>query len=122
MPKLRHKIIADFLVIIHILWIVLLMGGTVFIFYNRWYIPYHLTIIGGTAFFNLLFRGCPLTWLERKCRKAWDSSASYDYSFMATYAEKLFGVDAESGWVFRIQVLAKVISFSISILLLTGLL
>jgi hypothetical protein len=117
--KIRHKIIADFLVIIHLLWIILLVGGTVFVFYNRLYIPYHLTFIGGTAFINLLFKGCPLTWLEKKYRKAWDPAVPYDHSFMTTYAEKLFGIDADSGWVFRVQVLAKVVSFTLSILLLT---
>lgn len=120
MPKLRHKIIADSLLLLHLFWIILLAGGTVFIFYNRWYIPYHLTLIGGTAFLNLLFRGCPLTWLEEKYRKAWDPNAFYHHnSFVATYVEKLFGIDAGSGWISRVQVLAKVISFALSILLLT---
>jgi len=119
MVKIHYKVLADFLFVIHSLWIILLVGGTVFIFYNRWYIPYHLSFIGGTAFLNLLFRGCPLTWLEKKYRRAWNQDISYPHSFMATYAEKIFGIDAGSRWIFRAQVLAKVISFTLSILLLT---
>jgi len=123
MAKFYYKLIADFLMIVHILWLALLVGGTVFIFLNRWYIPYHLTLIGGTAFLNLLFRGCPLTWLEEKYRKAWDPSTFYRHnSFAATYVEKFFGVNTESGWVSRLQVVAKIISFTLSILLLTGVL
>jgi hypothetical protein len=123
MAKLRHRIIADFLLLLHLLWMMLLAGGTVFIFYDRWYIIYHLMFITGTALLNLLFGGCPLTWWEEKYRKAWNPNTSYQHdSFFATYAGKLLRIDITPRQANRFLVFAKIISYSLSILLLTHLL
>ena len=93
MGKLKHKIIADGLLIIHILWAGLLVGGTIFLIFNRWYIPYHLTIITGTLLLNLAIGGCPLTWWEEEYRKAWDpETESYNNSFIAAHLKRFIGV------------------------------
>ena len=122
--KIRHKIIADFLVALHVLWIILLTGGTVFIFYHRWYIVYHLCFLTGTLLLNLFLGGCPLTWWEEKCRRAWDSKTVYYYpnSFIATYSNKIFSIEITARQANLIQGLAKTVSFIISLLFLTGIL
>lgn len=120
MAKLHYKIIADFLLFLHILWIVLLAGGTVFIFYHRWYITYHLSFITGTLLLNLFLGGCPLTWWEEKCRKAWDPKTKYySDSFVATYSNKIFGIEITPRQANLILTSVKTASYIISLLLLT---
>ena len=122
MAKIRHKIIADFLLILHILWMILLAGGTVFIFYHRWYITYHLSFITGTLLLNLFLGGCPLTSWEEKYRKAWDPNTTYhSKSFFATYSDKIFGIGLTPRQANLILILAKTTSYIISLLLLTKL-
>ncbi len=122
MPKIRHKIIADFLLLLHILWIVLLVGGTVFMIYHRWYAVYHLIIVSGTLLFNLFLGGCPLTWWEIKYRKLWNPNADYqENSFAATYARKIFRVNMTPHQATWVLILIKITSYYISVLILTKL-
>ena len=119
MPKIRHKILADFLLLLHLLWIVLLVGGTVFMIYNRWYVIYHLIIVTGTLLFNLFLGGCPLTWWEIKYRKLWDSNADYhENSFAATYARKIFGINIMPHQATWVLILIKIASYYIAVTLL----
>ena len=122
MAKIRYKIIADFLLFLHILWIILLAGGTVFIFYHRWYITYHLSFITGTLLLNLFLGGCPLTWWEEKCRKTWNPDTIYhSNSFFATYSDRIFGIELTSRQATLILTSAKAASYIISLLVLTRL-
>jgi hypothetical protein len=117
--KIRYKVIADFLLFLHVLWVALLVGGTVFMIYNRWYVVYHLIIVGGTLLFNLFLGGCPLTWWEEKYRKKWDPDAVYyQNSFAVTYARKIFGVNVTLRQVNWALILIKITSCYIATVLL----
>lgn len=120
MSKLRYKILADFLLALHILWIVLLIGGTIFMYYYRWYVPYHLIIVTGTLIFNLFLGGCPLTWWEEKYRKKWDPDVFYyPNSFTATYARKILRINVTSRQANWFLVLVKIASFYTAAVLIT---
>ncbi len=122
MAKIRHKIIADFLLLLHILWIVLLVGGTVFMVYYRWYAVYHLIIVTGTLLFNLFLGGCPLTWWEEKYRKLWNPNTDYhENSFVTTYARKIFRIKITPRQATWVLILIKITSYYISVLILTKL-
>ncbi len=120
MGKLGYKILADVLLVIHIIWIVVLLGGTFYIFWNRDYTKYHLIIVSGTLLFNLFLGGCPLTWWEEKARKIWDPRTYYHpNSFLTTYVHRMFGRDITSQQVNWVLVGIKIFSYTASILLLT---
>ena len=122
MVRLRYKIIADFLLALHILWIVVLVGGTIFMYYHRWYVVYHLIIVSGTLLFNLFLGGCPLTWWEEKCRKIYDPNIYYHpNSFVTTYLKRIFHVNVTPRQVNWALILIKIASYYTSALILTKL-
>ena len=88
----KHKFIANFLVVGHFLWIVLLIGGTGFVFYNTWYFHWHLTIVSATLLLNLFLGYCPLTFWEEKMRRKIKPDFNHNGSFIATYIEKITGI------------------------------
>lgn len=123
MSRFRYKLYADLLLAVHILWVFLLAGGTVFIFYNRWYIKYHIALVTGTLVLNLVLRGCPLTRLEEKYRKAWNPEVYYcPNSFLATYLRRFFGLKVSSAQARWVLIMVKITSYYVSILLLTKIL
>lgn len=120
MSKSGYKILADFLLLIHLVWIVVLLGGTVYVFFSRDYIKYHLIIVSGTLLFNLVLGGCPLTWWEEKYRKLWDPRTYYHpNSFAVTYVHRMFGRDITPQQVNWALIGVKVFSYMSSLLLLT---
>ncbi|MEX2053237.1 MAG: DUF2784 family protein [Candidatus Paceibacterota bacterium] len=122
MGKIRHKILADFLLALHILWGILLIGGTFFILEHRWYVPWHMTLISATLFFNLFFDGCPITWWEEKYRRKWDPNVYYHpNSFAVTYFRKIFRINASPRQVIWVLMLIKIASYYTSALILTNL-
>lgn len=119
MGRLKFKIIADTLLLAHVLWAVILVGGTIFLIYHHWYIPYHLSIISGTLMINLVLGGCPLTWWEEKSRRAWDpKTQSYDNSFVAAHLKRLVGITLTPKQVNWLIFSLKAISYYISFLIL----
>ena len=83
---------ANLLVVAHFLWIVLLVGGTVYVFYEPLYFYWHLTIVTGTLLLNLFLGYCPLTLWEEKVRRKFDGSFDHNGSFIGTYIEKISGI------------------------------
>ena len=89
-------------------------------YYERWYVLYHLIIVSGTLLFNLFLGGCPFTWWEEKYRKLWDPDASYHpNSFAVTYFKKIFKVNATPRQINWILILIKIASYYTAVLLLT---
>lgn len=110
---------ANGLFLIHAGWVAVLIGGAFFIVGNRWYIPYHLSIVSGTLLLNLILGGCPLTWWEERYRKAWDPmTESFENSFVAAYLKKLFGINMTSKQANWALFGLKAVSYYISINLL----
>jgi hypothetical protein len=112
MGKLRNKIIADFLFALHVLWIALLIGGTIFMVYHHWYAMYHIVIVTGTLLFNLALGGCPLTRWEEKYRKRHNPDTYYHpNSFVATYAKRFLGLNVTMKQVNWLLILIKIASY-----------
>jgi len=120
MGKIKFKVLADFLLAVHVVWIGILLGGTFYIFSNSGYIKYHLIIVSGTLFFNLILGGCPLTWWEEKARKIWDPRTYYHpNSFLVTYIHKIWSKDITPQQVNWTLTGIKIFSYAASVLLLT---
>jgi hypothetical protein len=119
MGKFRYKLIADFLLVLHFLWIALLVGGTIFMISHHWYAIYHLIIVTGTLLFNLALGGCPITWWEEKYRKKYDPTTYYhSNSFAVTYARKLLRVNITPRQVDWFLILIKITSYYTAISLI----
>lgn len=88
----KYQLFANLLVAAHFLWIALLIGGTVFTFYNLWYFYWHLLIVTGTLLLNLFLGYCPLTSWEENVRKKINPGFDHNGSFVATYIHKIFGI------------------------------
>lgn len=120
MSIIFYKVLADLLLMIHLGWIVILLGGTFYIFFNNSYVKYHLIIISGTLFFNLFLGGCPLTWWEERYKRLWDPRTYYHpNSFLVTYIHKVFGRSITPQQINWTLIGIKTFSFIVSILLLT---
>lgn len=83
---------ADTIVLLHIVFIVFFVGGSVYSLFNKVYAPYHLIFIVITVTYHVLFGGCPLTVWEIKYRKLHNPYTEYkNDSFYAHYFfHKLF--------------------------------
>jgi len=88
----RYRLFANLFAMSHLLWIVLLVGGTIFVFYNPWYFYWHLTIVSGTLLLNLFLGYCPLTLWEERVRRKLDQRFDHEGSFVATYINKIFKI------------------------------
>ncbi|MBI4160335.1 MAG: DUF2784 family protein [Candidatus Yanofskybacteria bacterium] len=121
MKKIGYKVLADFLLALHLIWIGVLLGGTIYIFFNKSYITTHIIIVSGTLLFNLFLGGCPLTWWEEKVRKVWDPRSYYHpNSFLVTYVHRVWKKEITPQQVNWVLVAIKVFSYMASVLLLTG--
>lgn len=61
-----YIIAARFLLGIHIVLVMLFPVGGLLTLFIPGYIPFHLMLIGGTLFFHIFKKRCPLTGLEKK--------------------------------------------------------
>ena len=101
---------ADFVVVIHLLWIAFLIGGAMIgrrIVWVKW-------LHGGALTFSLLLQAfhwiCPLTFLEVWLRRQADSGGGYPGDFLAHYAERLVYLSAPPPAVFCATVLIVCLS------------
>ena len=102
---MAYKIAADFVVTIHLAWILFLILGALAGRYIAWVKWLH---IGGLVFSLLLqiFSWyCPLTYLEAWLREKHDPSLSYTGSFIAYYAERLVYLEVSRVAVFALTLL-----------------
>lgn len=92
MGKFLLSRFADILMLTHLIWVVLLLGGTVYVFFHPEYIQWHLTIVSLTLLANLFLGHCPLTKWEEKMRRHSNPDFQYHESFAATYIDRAFGL------------------------------
>ncbi len=98
-----YRIIADFTVFVHFLYIVFLLGGLLLILLglwrgwsisrNFWFRSLHLAAFLLVIGFELAGYLCPLTYLEIWLRQMQDPSSAYFGSFIAHYIEELIYVE-----------------------------
>lgn len=103
------KILADFIVVVHFLWILFMLWGFVLTFcavlgvyvfrssrmiwrrfFDRWILrTLHLIGIAFVGTLTLLDKYCPLTIMENLFRRRYDPATDYPGSFIVHYIEKL---------------------------------
>lgn len=88
-----YRILADFVFGFHLVWIALLLGGTILSINYKWYRRYHAAALAGTIVSQLIFLGCPLTALEDALRMQYDPKVKFSVSgsFVCHYLKEYFG-------------------------------
>ena len=93
-----YKVLADTIVVIHLIWIIFMLAGFVLTvrgfwrkgFFNRWvFRTLHLCGIFFVGILGLLGKYCPLTVWENALLARYDPSLVYPGSFIIHYVEKL---------------------------------
>jgi len=88
-----YKVAADFVVLIHFMWIVFLIVGS---FIGKNYRSVKIFHVGGLGFamiIQLFGWYCPLTYLEVWLRQRHDPLLTYSGSFIVYYIEKLVYIE-----------------------------
>jgi len=93
-----YRIIADIIVIVHLVWILFMLVGFILTFcgffwkgfFDRWlFRTLHLFGIVYVSLLAIMGKYCPLTLWENSLREKYDSTLTYPGSFMIHYVEKL---------------------------------
>jgi len=93
-----YKILADTIVVIHLIWILFILAGFILTiigfwqkkFFDRWiFRTIHLFGILYVSLLALMGKHCPLTILENILRRKYSPFLSYPGSFIIHYLEKL---------------------------------
>lgn len=94
-----YRILADFVVLLHLLWIVFLVFGSVWGAKNRTVRTLHLSGLAFAVVIQVFDWYCPLTYLEVWLREKHDPSMAYSGSYIVHYIEKLVYVEIPRGIV-----------------------
>ena len=100
-----YKILADIVVLTHLLWILFLIFGALLGIKNKGARIVHIL---GLAFAVIIqIRGwyCPLTYLEVWLRSKHDPTLSYSGSFIVHYMEKMIYIELPGRLVFFLSIL-----------------
>jgi len=93
-----YKVLADIIVIAHLLWVLFMLEGFILTFrgffkkefFDRWLFRIlHLSGIVYVSILAALGRYCPLTLWENYLRSKYDIALTYPGSFIIHYAERL---------------------------------
>ncbi len=84
-----YKLLAQFTIFLHFVWILFLIFGVLFVL--RWpkIAVLHLGGLLFSLFLNFFRWYCPLTYLENYLRRLYDMKSAYDGPFTATYLERI---------------------------------
>lgn len=91
---------ADIVVLIHFLWILFLVLGSLAGRRYRWVKVLHIGGMSGALFLQVFHLYCPLTYLEVWLRKQQEPSDAYQGSFIVHYVEKLVYIDLSARIIF----------------------
>lgn len=95
-----YKIAADFVVVIHLIWILFLVFGALVGRYIAWVKWLHIGGLAFSLFLQVFSWYCPLTHMEVWLRARHDPTLTYIGSFIAHYAERLVYLEISREVVF----------------------
>jgi hypothetical protein len=79
-----QRLLADAVVLFHLLFVAFAVAGGLLVFWRRWIVLLHLPALGWAAFVEFTGRICPLTPLENRLRAA-GGEAGYEGGFIDHY-------------------------------------
>lgn len=95
-----YKVAADFVVLIHFLWIVFLIFGVFWGLKNRRVKVVHISALAFAVTIQVFHWYCPLTYLESWLRAKHDPALSYTGSFIAHYMGKIVYIELPRSFIF----------------------
>jgi len=95
-----YRVAADFVVLIHFLWIVFLIFGALIGGRYRAVKIFHIAGLGFAVLIQIFGWYCPLTYLEIWLRKSYEPLLTYSGSFIIHYMGKLIYIDLSRGMIF----------------------
>ena len=104
------KLAADFVVLIHLLWIVFIIGGALIGRRVRWIKWVHIAALTFSIPLQVFGWVCPLTFLENWLRHRHHPSLSYSGDFIAQYADRLVYLQAPRSVIFVITLIIVALS------------
>ncbi|OGL40732.1 MAG: hypothetical protein A3C43_10610 [Candidatus Schekmanbacteria bacterium RIFCSPHIGHO2_02_FULL_38_11] len=91
-----YKLSADFVIILHFLWILFIIFGALWGRYNRAVRNIHIASLLFSIVSQIFFWICPLTHLEVWLHEQYDPSLAYPSSFITHYLEEMIYVQISS--------------------------
>jgi hypothetical protein len=101
---MNYKILADLVVVAHLLWIVFLLFGALIGVRYRPVKYLHIAGLGYAIVMQVFGWFCPLTHLEVFLRAKHDPSLGYSGSFISYYLEKIIYVEISGTIIFVLTV------------------
>jgi hypothetical protein len=99
------KILADIVVVIHLLWILFLICGAFWGAQQKTVRIVHLSGLVFALILQVFNWYCPLTHLEVWLRAHHDPSLTYSGSFIIYYLEKIIYIELSRGLIFILSIL-----------------
>lgn len=99
------KILADIVVVIHLVWILFLICGAFWGARHRTVRIVHLSGLVFALILQVFNWYCPLTHLEFWLRAYHDPSLTYSGSFIIYYLEKIIYIELSRGLIFILSIL-----------------
>ncbi|MCX8118528.1 MAG: DUF2784 domain-containing protein [Desulfobacterota bacterium] len=94
-----YKLLADFTVWVHLLWILFLLTGALWGRRHKWIRAFHLLGLAFALLIQLLGWYCPLTHIEAWLRARHHPDLTYTGSFIIHYAERIIYIEIAPGWI-----------------------
>ncbi len=100
-----YKILADFIVAIHFLWIIFLFLGAIWGRRRLGVKIFHLSGLAFAIFIQVFNLYCPLTHIEVWLRSKHDPQLAYSGSFIIYYIEKLIYIEVQRYIIFIVTII-----------------
>jgi hypothetical protein len=104
------RILADIVLVVHLLWIVFLIFGVIPGVRIRSVKIIHLTALAFALIIQIFGWYCPLTHLEIWLRNRHDPGLSYSGSFIVHYIEKVVYLDVSFSLIFALTIILILIT------------
>lgn len=108
-----YGLIADAVVIIHLLWVLFLLFGAFLGRRYKWVKRFHIAGICFALVLQVFHWYCPLTYLEVWLRRMQDPEQAYSGSFIIHYVEKLIYIELRPVVILVMTVLLALMSAGI---------
>lgn len=102
---MRYRILADIVVLIHLLWILFLIFGSFWGVRSKPVKTFHISGLAFACIIQIFDWYCPLTYLEIWLRAQQDPSQTYRGSFIITYVEKIVYIELPPALIIVLTIL-----------------
>ncbi len=107
---MSYKVAADFVVLVHFLWIVFLISGVFIGRKVRSVKILHIAALGFAVIMQIFGWYCPLTHLEFWLRQRHDPALAYSGSFIIHYVEKIVYIQLSPVIIFVLTLILVVMT------------